>query len=81
MNVKEKKASFQEKYNPTGNDFKPSQTLVLEKSALAFKNEVELFKSSQNLSKQSPNSSLRKKTKLRFTVKPEGQALEINSNF
>ena len=76
MNLKKKEAPFQEKYNPTGNDFKPSQTLVPEKSTLSFKNELELFKSAQNLSKQSPksDSSLRKKTKLRFTVKPEGKA-------
>ena len=73
-NVQEREAPFQENYNPTGNDFKPSQTIVPEKSALSFKNEVELFKPSQNFSKQSPksDSSQRKKTKLRFTVKPEG---------
>ena len=69
MNAKEKDAPFQEKYNPI-----PSETFIPEKSALSFKNELQLFKSAQNSKKQTPqlDSSAKKKTKLRFTIKPEG---------
>ena len=71
MNAKEKDAPFQEKYNQI-----PSETFIPEKSAFAFKNELQLFKSAQNSKKQSPqlDSSAKKKTKLRFTIKPEGYA-------
>ena len=67
---------FQEKYNTTGNDFKPTHILVSEKSAFSFKNELQLFKSARNSRRQSPqlDSSAKKKTKLRFTIKPEGYA-------
>ena len=69
MNAKEKVAPFREKYNPI-----PSETFIPEKSAFSLKNELQLFKSAQNSKKQSPqlDSSAKKKTKLRFTIKPEG---------